>query len=405
MYRFFLFLKGYYIVSVEGLLAERFINLCKVKKIYLWDILAKHDSYIMKISVDDYNILDEILNKTGVKVGILKKYGLPFLFIGKRNRTFYLMFILFSLFLIFVSNLFVWKIDFIGNYTISDEQLRDFLLEYEIEEGQLKKNIPYLQLKDDLRKEFDLIKWCSVSLKGNTLVIQIEENSLHKETLKEQTEGCYSDIIAQTDGIVKNILVRNGLAQVSVGDNVTKGQILVTGVVPIYDDSLQIKQYHYYDADADVLIETNVNYEETLDDIYYEKEYTGRKKNVSYIKINENDFHLPIKSEFAYYDIFVTSNQLNLFKKIDTPIYYGNYEIREYFFVEKKYTNDDIVEIFNENLNNYYRSLSEKGVQFLEKNVKIDYSANKWVLKGDFVVSFYNSEKEYREVQVENITQ
>ena len=73
--------------------------------------------------------------------------------------------------------------------------------------------------------------------------------------------------------------------------------------------------------------------------------------------------------------------------------------------LQKKYAKEDVVKIFNENLSNYYRSLSEKGVQILEKNVKIEYNANKWVLKGSFVVTFYNSEKEYKEVQVENIAQ
>ena len=51
----------------------------------------------MKITVADYNILDEIMNKTGVKVDILEKYGLPFLFLGKKNRTVYLVFILLAL--------------------------------------------------------------------------------------------------------------------------------------------------------------------------------------------------------------------------------------------------------------------------------------------------------------------
>ena len=405
MYRFFLFLKGYYLISVEGLLAERFINLCKVNNIYLWDLQNSCNVYRMKISVEDYNMLDDILHKTGVKVDILKKYGLPFLFFKKKNRTFYLFFILVSLVIVFISNLFVWKIDFLGNYTITDEQLKDFLEDYSIKEGKLKKKIPYLQLKDDLRKEFDVIKWCSVALHGNTLVIQIEENSLYKENINNQLNDNYSDIISETEGVVRDILVRNGLAMVHIGDKVSKGQILVTGAVPIYDDSLQIKQYHYYDADADILIETNVNYEEILDDIYYEKEYTGRKKVISYVKIKEKDFHIPIKSEFAYYDIFTTSTQLKLFKKIDIPIYYGNYEIREYLMTEKKYKKEDVEKIFNENLSNYYRSLSEKGVQILEKNVKIEYNANKWILKGDFVVTFYNSEKNYKELQVENIAQ
>ena len=97
--------------------------------------------------------------------------------------------------------------------------------------------------------------------------------------------------------------------------------------------------------------------------------------------------------------------QLKLFEKVNIPIYYGNYEIREYLNIEKKYKKEDVVKIFNENLSNYYRTLSEKGVQILEKNVKIEYNANKWVLKGSFVVSLYNSEKEYKEVQVENIIQ
>ena len=78
MYRFFLFVKGYYLITVEGLLAERFINLCKVKNIYLWDLQNSNNIYRMKISIEDYNILDDIMNKTGVKVDILEKYGLPF---------------------------------------------------------------------------------------------------------------------------------------------------------------------------------------------------------------------------------------------------------------------------------------------------------------------------------------
>ena len=126
MFRFFLFLKGYYLITVEGLLAERFINLCKVKKIYLWELKNSNNIYRMKISVADYNILDDIVNKTNVKVDILEKYGLPFLFLGKKNRTFYLVFILLALMLVFTSNLFIWKIDFIGNYTITDEQLEEY---------------------------------------------------------------------------------------------------------------------------------------------------------------------------------------------------------------------------------------------------------------------------------------
>ena len=38
-----------------------------------------------------------------------------------------------------------------------------------------------------------------------------------------------------------------------------------------------------------VEIETNINYEDFQDDIYFEKEYSGRTKNIAYLKINEID--------------------------------------------------------------------------------------------------------------------
>lgn len=405
MFRFLLFLKGYYLIKVSGYGSERFINLCKVKDIYLWDLKISHNNYGMKVSVADYEELSEIVNKTGVKVDILKKYGLPFLFVGKKNRAFYLCFIILAIGLIFVSNLFIWKIELEGNYTLSKEQLEDFLAQYEVSEGVLKSKVPYEILEENLRKEFPIVKWCSVALSGNTLYVRLEENTLLKETTESIEEGTYSDIVSEVEGVVIELLVRNGVAQVKVGDTVTKGQILVTGIVPIYDDSLLVKTYHYYDADADIKIETSMQYEDYIENVYYEKEYTGRKKKVAYVKWKNTDVHLPFGAQFAYYDTYTTSHQLNLFNKLLLPVYYGTYEAREYYLVEKEYTQEEVLDIFNKKLSNYYTSLSEKGVQILEKDVKIEHNANKWVIKGNYVVSISNSKKEYKEQQVENIIQ
>ena len=405
MFRFILLIKGYYRITVDGFGAERFINLCKIKNIYLWDMHISQTMYTMNISKQDYEMLSEIVNKTGVKVDILKRYGLPFWFLKKKSRMWYLAFLCIAVMLIFVSNRFVWNIEFKGNYTISDEQLEDFLGEYNISFGVLKRKIPYALLEENLRKDFPIIKWCSVALSGNTLTVNVEENTLLKENeITDISEG-YSDIVAESDGIVKNILVRNGLALVKEGDLITKGQILVTGCVPIYDDSLLIKSYQYYDADADVEIETNINYEDFQDDIYFEKEYSGRTKDIAYLKINEIDIHLPLNLDYAYYDVYTTSKQLKLFGRIILPVYYGTYEVREYYLVEKQYVKEEVVKIFNDNFIKYYESLSEKGVQILEKNVKIEHNASKWVLKGNLVISFYNSKKEYKEKQLENIVQ
>ena len=401
MFRFFLFLKGYYLMKVSGTTAERFINLCKVKNIYLWDLKKNYTEYVMKISVADYKNLPDILNKTGVKVDILKKYGLPFLIKGKKTKSMYLVFVLVAILIVFISNLFVWNIKYEGNYSVSAEQLNDFLNNHGIKEGVMKIKIPYTVLEEELRKEFSLIKWCSVAISGNTLYVRIEENSLLDKEKENLGEQLYSNIIATEDGTINSILVRNGMACVKVGDMVKKGQILVTGAVPIYDDSVQIKAYHYYDADADIFMDTVLTYEDFVETVYYEKEYTGRNKKRKYFKINEWDIHFPFQPDFAYYDLYTSTGQMILFNRISMPIYYGVYEAREYYLKERKYTQEEVVDIFNKKLSNYYRSLSEKGVQILEKDVKIEHNASKWVINGNFVVSIKCLEKEYKEQQLE----
>ena len=61
MFRLFFYLSGYYSILISGYGAERFINLCKIKNIYLWDLKQSHQDYSMKISASDYQNLDEIV--------------------------------------------------------------------------------------------------------------------------------------------------------------------------------------------------------------------------------------------------------------------------------------------------------------------------------------------------------
>lgn len=403
MFRFLLFFKGYLLVEISGYATERFINLCKLKNIYLWDLKAYHGKFSVKMKVSDFDRLEEIKLKTNVKVDILKKYGLPFFFQKRKSRIFYLLFLLFAIILIFVSNLFVWKIEFDGNQTVTNEQLEDFLHQYKVDIGCQKSKVAFEKIEKSLRKEFSTIKWCSVAIKGNTLYVSIKENLLsgYEET-DINTKNGYTDIVAAEDGVVEKLMIRNGVACVKIGDNVTKGQVLVTGLVPVYDDNMEVKTYHYYNADADVLLKTTMIYEENIKDTYSKKEYTGRIKKIDYIKIFNKDIHLPFKVPYAYYDIFSSSNRLILFKTLKLPVYYGAYEAREYFFIEQKYSNEEIVEIANEKLKKYYKSLSQKGVQILQKDVKIEYNANNWVISGIFVVYITKMETIYKE-QVENI--
>lgn len=57
------------------------------------------------------------------------------------------------------------------------------------------------------------------------------------------------------------MVVRSGIAQVSVGDTVEKGQILVSGRVPVTGDNGDEITSHLVRADADIEAETVIEYE------------------------------------------------------------------------------------------------------------------------------------------------
>lgn len=85
MLRFLRFIKGYLVIHISGYGAERFLNLCHNRNIFLWDIFYTDHVYAMKISTGDYKEIAEILTKTGTKAAIQKQCGLPY-FLSKIKK-------------------------------------------------------------------------------------------------------------------------------------------------------------------------------------------------------------------------------------------------------------------------------------------------------------------------------
>ena len=79
-------LLGYVRVEIEGYYIERFINICQLRKILIWNLKReKGVKLYINIGIKDYKKLREISRKTNCKIKILKKKGLPF-FINKYKK-------------------------------------------------------------------------------------------------------------------------------------------------------------------------------------------------------------------------------------------------------------------------------------------------------------------------------
>ena len=142
MLQFIRFLKGYLLIRVCGNAPERFINLCSNHQIFLWDIQIHEEFYTMKIGLSDFYRIKGFTRKTGTKVVVTERFGLPFLSVGMKKRKVFLAGIIISLGFWLVMSAHIWTIRLTGNYYITEDVFMDFLTENGITHGMKKSKVP-----------------------------------------------------------------------------------------------------------------------------------------------------------------------------------------------------------------------------------------------------------------------
>ena len=109
------YIKGYLAIRVWGFSPERFMNLCSNHNIFLWDIENHGEYYTMKISLKGFFKLKGITRKTGTRVAVTQRYGLPFLSTRMWRRRIFMLGLLGSLlFWIWMSG-FIWAVEIEGD--------------------------------------------------------------------------------------------------------------------------------------------------------------------------------------------------------------------------------------------------------------------------------------------------
>ena len=379
------YLKGYLRIRVWGFSPERFMNLCSNRGILLWDIRREGDVYYMCINLKGFWALRPIVRKTGTRVAVLERYGLPFFLPGLLKRKVFVAGLFLAVFFWFWSSRYVWSIELNGNYQITRDVFDSFLEDCHVMIGMEKEDLDIEELEKKIRRQFPQITWASAKLTGTRLAIDIKENdtSVIPER-EEKQEGM--DLVSEYAGTVVSMIVRSGVPAVAIGDAVEEGSILVEGKIPIYNDDATLREYHYVTADADIVLEHRVAFQETLPFDYIKKVYTGREKKKVYLRLGSRQLRLPQDRPYLVYDSLIRESAPLLFQKLSIPVALGTYTYREYQNVECRYTREEAKEALNEKLILFLTSLKEKGVQIIEKNVKIDINGDGWVLSGEFLV-------------------
>ena len=296
--------------------------------------------------------------------------------------------------MLYCVKLYVCVFVYLVHMEVSDDELSDFLEQESIHYGMKKSSINCEEKEKKLRETFQNVTWTSIYFEGTKLYIEIKENEKSEPV---QFEATGTDIVANEAGTITSIVTRNGVPRVKAGDTVEKGQVLVSGGVPVYDESQSVIDYQIYDADADIFIRTPIEYKSSINSGYPVMIYTGNRVNTGFAQIGKYYIdglslwdcigkYLSPKKDETLYEIATEKHQVVLLDNIYLPVYYGKIDRKEYYIKYFTYTDEEMQSKLSENFEKFILGLQEKGVQIVEKDVKMERNSIGMELNGSLLV-------------------
>ena len=252
--RLYRFIRGKLKVVIFGDFVDRILNLCTYNGITIWGIRKKNDKITFYISVSDFKRLHKIIRGKGIRIKILKKQGIPFIVTRYKKRYGIVAASLTFFTLLYFLSGFVWNIQVSGCEETKEEEVIDACNKIGIFEGVRIDTIDAWDKRVELQLELDELSWAAINIEGCVLTVDVVEALTENQ---EDESPC--NLVASSDGIIRKIESTAGDINIHVGDAVTKGSLLVSGVVELSNGNT-----HLVRAGGKVIAEVEENYSVTV---------------------------------------------------------------------------------------------------------------------------------------------
>ena len=264
------------------------------------------------------------LDKSGIIVYIINIYGFKRL-MSRYGTRYGLMLGAFAFAVIlWMSTLFVWKVEVEGTELLSREQMRTELKEMGVYPGRLLSGIDRSSVRNEFLAKHPELSWAALNFKGTTVSLTVKETSERPEP----DESACGLLVAKSDGVVRSVLVYEGSAVIKEGSVVRKGDVLITGLISgsglqITDDPL----LRFGNARGSVKAEVSGKAEATVPFDEVTRSETRGERCGRTISVFGIDF------DFGKTEDADTSGERNVtvFGAIELPI-----TVREYYSVSEK---------------------------------------------------------------------
>ena len=288
------YIRGYYVITVEGIGAERFLNYLIRNNINVFNV-TRISSTKIQFCIDrsDIRELKKAYRGNDFEIKIKQNTGIPF--IAKRIYKYKGMWIcaILSLVILMSTSQFVTDVYIDCPEGIKQEEVRSELSKLGLKPGIYKKNIDRKKIRDCIMVTFDDIAYISVNITGTNVFVTITKKA---ETLSSKEESNYCNIISEKNAIIEKVIPRSGNAVVSEGDIVQKGDLLISGA---NTQSLpEVWATTFYE------VKKSASYIDT------KQEKTGKSKNVYTISFYDKQFN--IRRKIKYNDYAIENKELKL---------------------------------------------------------------------------------------------
>lgn len=370
MNRFRRELEGMVKVKFQGHSPERFFNLCSQGEIEIWNISCADHEYECCMTVKGFFACRPLAKKAGIRLKLLKKQGLPFFFYRNRKRKLWAAGFFSFFIILYLCSLFIWDIEFQGNLRHSDQELLHFLEIEGISCGIRRNGIDCEGLEGRIRSQYPDVTWVSARVEGTRLYIHMKENDVVLTVPKKDKIPC--DLAAAEDGEIVSMIVRSGVPMVHPGDTVKKGQVLVSGTIPITDDAGTVVSEHTVRADADIIGRYRLTEKKQISLWHEERVFTGKTRKGIFIQaFGKKLVLLPPDFRKAEWTYAAEIRQAHITETFCLPFFYGTVRAEEYMLCSMNYKEKELSGMAEEYRKETEAKLIEKGVHIIENNVTI----------------------------------
>ncbi len=344
-YNPFLFTVGTCVISFKETDAAALLDMC-MKKRRTYRSLSAFTSIdgerraIMFCTLGTYKrILKDLTDsEINIEIKLERGIGLPFLFKRYKYRVgaFAGFFIMCAI--IYSSLCVVWDIRIVGNDNVSELEVIRELEGAGLSVGKRIDMLDVDEIENRMLIKSDNISWVSINIIGTVANVEVRE----KQKVPDKIEAKPSNLIATQNGEIVSLEVYTGKPVVKIGDIVSKGDILVSGIYdsPNFGFRLRPSRGKIF-AKTSHRIEIEIPYE------YQEKVYTGseiRENKLIFfsnsIKLSKNSGNLPPNC-----DTIRESNIFSLVSEKDMPIVFESVRHLEYKYENSTRTCDEATEL------------------------------------------------------------